>query len=100
MATPGEEHVTPPFDSGAGEADWVKTFAIKSDLERVILEIPNQTGKGTCDAEMSSLRALLHEMEEEDVVDVTLNGHELSRAPACGDGASAEDSVGLSVDTV
>ena len=57
-----------------------------------MLEMPNSSGKGTTDAETSSLRALLHEMEEEEVVDCTINGHECSRAPACGDGAAAVDS--------
>ena len=61
-------------------------------MERVVLEMPNSSGKGTTDAETSSLRALLHEMEEEEVVDCIINGHECSRAPACGDGAAAADS--------
>ena len=50
--------------------------------------MPNSTGKGTTDADISSVRALLHEMEEEEVVDCTINGHECSRAPACGDAAA------------
>ena len=57
--------------------------------------MPNSTGKGTTDADISSLRALFHEMEEEEVVDCTLCGHECARAPACGDGAAATDSACL-----
>lgn len=59
--------------------------------------MPNSTGKGTTDADISSLRALFHEMEEEEVVDCTLCGHECARAPACGDGAAATDSACLNL---
>ena len=69
---------------------------VRSDLERVVLEMPNESGKGTCDAEVSSYRSLLHEMEEEGVIEVTLNGHECHRPPASGDKASKDDSFSLS----
>ena len=82
---------------GAGELECLKTCAFKSDLDRVVLEMPNDSGKGTTDADISSLRALFHEMEEEEIVDCTLNGHEVARAPACGEGAAADDSYSLSV---
>lgn len=70
----------------------MKVCAFHSDLDRVILEMPNESGKGTTDSDISSIRALLHEMEQEEVVDCTINLHELSRPPACGDGAAAADS--------
>lgn len=76
-----------------GELEHLKTCAWNHDLDKVILEMPNENGKGTTDADMSSNRALLHEMEEEEVVDCTINGHECERAPACGEGAAAADSA-------
>lgn len=84
----------------AGEYGYVKTCAWTNDLDHVILEMPNESGKGTTDSDMSSLRSLLHEMEEEDVVDCTLNGHECARAPACGDTASMPESLVLSSGSV
>lgn len=80
----------------AGELGYLKTCTFTSDMDRVVLEMPNESGKGTTDAEVSSLRALMHEMEQKEVIDCTLNGHELSRPPACGDGASAANSLVLS----
>lgn len=82
-------------DCSAGELEHLKTCAWNSDLDKVILEMPNDNGKGTTDADMSSFRALLHEMEEEEVADCTINGHECERAPACGEGAAAADSDNL-----
>ncbi|CAK9101499.1 unnamed protein product [Durusdinium trenchii] len=76
----------------SGELEYMKVCAFHSDLDRVILEMPNESGKGTTDSDISSIRALLHEMEQEEVVDCTINLHELSRPPACGDGAAAADS--------
>lgn len=81
---------------GAGELEYLKTCAWSSDLDQVVLEMPNENGKGTMDAEISTLRSLLHEMEEEEVVDCTINGHECERAPACGEGAAAPESDSLS----
>lgn len=81
----------------AGEGDYLKTCAWTSDMERVVLEMPNESGKGTKDSEVSTIRELLHEMEEEEVIDVTLNGHQCSRAPACGDGSAKADSHSLRI---
>ncbi len=61
------------------------------------MEMPVAGSKATKDSEVSPIRQIFHEMEEEDVVDYTLNGHEVDHAPACGDNASAADSVGPSL---
>lgn len=83
--------------SGGGELGRTKTFAITSDLAKVVMEMPVAGSKATKDSEVSTLRQIFHEMEEEDVVDSSLNGHEVDRAPACGDNASSADSVGPSL---
>ena len=70
------------------------TCAWKSDAEPVVLEIPASEGcKTNQDAEVCSLRELLHELEESGVTDATINSHECNRAPVAGQ--AGESSEGL-----
>ena len=50
-----------------------------SDSTPVVLEVQSTTSKSCTDSEPIPLRQLLHEFEEEGLVDTTLHGHELRR---------------------
>ena len=51
-----------------------------NDLDMVVLEVPQEGSKATSDAERSTWRKLLLELESEaEVVDCTINSHELKR---------------------
>ena len=52
----------------------------RNDLDMVVLEVPQEGSKATSDAERSTWRKLLLELESEaEVVDCTINSHELKR---------------------
>ena len=55
-----------------------------------MLEVQSETSKSTSDSDLCSLRQLLHEFEEEGVVDTTIHNHTCERP-----GASADESTGL-----
>ena len=77
----------------AGELDRILVCVWKSDLEKVILEMPIENSKSTEDAPPSTIRKLLQEFEEDaEVIDCTVNGHELERPGAGGEGAAKENS--------
>ena len=64
-----------------GECQRLLTVEWKSDLEMVVLEIPQEGSKATTDSERSSWRTLLQELESEaEVVDATINSHTLKRS--------------------
>ena len=51
-----------------------------SDLESVVLEVPQEGSKATTDSDRSTWRKLLLELESEaEVVDCTINSHDLKR---------------------
>lgn len=51
----------------------------RPESDMVVLEVDGQSGRGTEDSEISTLKELLMELEEEGLTDVTLNNHELMR---------------------
>lgn len=54
-------------------------FEIHNDLTTMILEIQKENSKSMEDSEPTSLRALLFELEESEIVDATLCVHDLTR---------------------
>ena len=54
-------------------------FEIQNDLVTMVLEIQKENSKSMEDAEPTSLRALLFELEESEIVDATLCVHDLTR---------------------
>ena len=75
----------------AGELDRILVCEWKSDLEKVVLEMPIENSKSTEDAPPSTIRKLLQEFEEDaEVIDCTVNGHDLERPG--GEGAAKESS--------
>lgn len=68
---------------GSGELDRIHQVTWKSDTDIVVLEVPQEGSKATVDSERSTWRTLLHELETDaDIVDVTINNHELKRLNA------------------
>ena len=63
-----------------GEMSRIQAVAWNSDLQRVVLEVPDESGKGTQDSEICTWRQLLTELAENSISDPTINSHEL-RAP-------------------
>ena len=59
-------------------------FRLVNDLE-MVLEIAPESGKTTSDSEVTTLRGLLHEMEEKGLVDTKVKEHSLDR-PGATDG--------------
>lgn len=57
-----------------------------NDQARMVLEIAPESGKTTTDSEPCTLRSLLHEMEEEGIVDVGVKGHSCERPGASAEG--------------
>eukprot|EP00435_Cladocopium_sp_Y103_P022451 s810_g5.t1 len=53
-----------------------------SDNERVVLEMASESSKSTSDASPCSIRSLLHELEEANVVDTGIHCHECQRPGA------------------
>ena len=66
--------------------DNTVTFEVHSDLTRVVLEISDEGAKSMKDSEPASLRALMAEFEEAQIVDTTICCHEFSRKPTNPDG--------------
>lgn len=58
----------------------IQAVAWNSDLQKVVLEVPDESGKGTQDSEVCSWRQLLTELAESSIADPTINSHEL-RSP-------------------
>lgn len=61
-------------------------------MQVVVLEISGD-GKATSDADPCSIRALMHELEEQQIVDTRLHGHvcERPQVDAPGDGLFSAD---------
>ena len=53
-----------------------------SDTEKVVLEISDPSKKKTTDAEVCSWRELFTDLEDEGHFEVTVNSHEVQKAPA------------------
>lgn len=51
----------------------------ESDSDQVVLEMAAEGSKSTTDASPCSIRALLHELEEANVVDTQIHCHECDR---------------------
>ena len=61
-----------------GEKDRLITAEWTSDSDHVVLEVPQEGTKAKVDADRSTWRSLLQEMESEaEIVDVTINSHDL-----------------------
>lgn len=58
------------------------TFELPNDSSMVVLEIQQENSKAMKDSEVTTLRALLFEMEENEIVDCTLSMHDLTRRAA------------------
>ena len=68
-------------------AEW------NSDLDMVVLEVPQEGTKQCTDSERTCWRNLIHEMESEaEVVDCTINSHEIKRLNR-DDGAALKSAV-------
>lgn len=50
-----------------------------SDQEQVVLEVSSENSKATTDAEPCSIRSLLREMEETNIIDTKLHAHDCAR---------------------
>lgn len=57
-------------------------FECHNDTIPVILEVESESSKATVDSEVCSLRQLLMELENEGIVDCSVNGHALVRPAA------------------
>ncbi|CAJ1344537.1 unnamed protein product [Effrenium voratum] len=78
----------------AGELDRIATCSWKSDAAQVVLEVQEENSKSTSDAEKCSLRELLHDLEEEGVLDTTINSHTVERTAAAGQGSDDAEGLG------
>lgn len=65
-----------------GSLDYTCNFELKSDAETVVLEIYKEGTKTLIDAEPTSLRALLKELEESGYVDATVCCHQVTSLSA------------------
>ena len=54
-------------------------FELNSDMATLVLEIQQEGSKAMKDAEPTTLRALLFEMEESEIVDCTVSMHDVTR---------------------
>jgi hypothetical protein len=64
-----------------GECQRLFTVEWKSDLDMVVLEIPQDGTKATVDSDRSTWRTLLQELESEaEIIDATINSHNLKHA--------------------
>ena len=59
----------------------------------VVLEIQSENSKSTADAEPCTLRELLHELEENGVVDVSLHAHSVERPGTSEDSGSGASTI-------
>lgn len=59
-----------------------------TDTFNVVLEIQSENSKATSDAEPCSLRDLLHELEENNIIDVSLHSHTVERPGTCAEPAN------------
>ena len=51
------------------------------DSDNLVMEIPSGRGKSTQDSEPACICRIMIELEESGLVDVTLNGHVVTRVP-------------------
>jgi len=59
--------------------DNTAIFEVNHDLTSMVLEIASEGSKAMKDSEPTSLRALLFEFEESEIIDTTLCMHDLTR---------------------
>ena len=67
-----------------GEMARIQAVTWNSDLQKVVLEVPDESGKGMVDSDICTWRHLLQELAEQSVVDPTINSHELRSPLAAG----------------
>lgn len=60
-----------------GEMSRIQPVIWNSDLQQVVLEVPDESGKGTTDSERCSIRQLLRELEDSGTTDPSINSHEV-----------------------
>ena len=70
----------------AGEKERTMAPSWTSDSDLVVLEVPTEGSKACKDSERTCWRNLIHEMESEaELIDFTINSHELKRQNKDGD---------------
>ena len=52
----------------------------------MVLEVQDEGGKSMTDTEKSPWRSLLHEFEDEGIVDFTINGHTIEKPSSAAEG--------------
>ena len=63
-----------------GDMVRIQPVVWTSDLQMVVLEVPDESGKGVVDTDICTWRQLITELAEHSVSDPTINSHEF-RAP-------------------
>ena len=81
-----------PCPSLSDELARVVACKWQSDTEKVVLEISDPSKKKTTDAQVCSWRELFSDLEDEGHFEVTVNSHDVQKAPA-----SSEDTSYLSL---
>lgn len=61
----------------AGEMSRIVPVTWTTDQQQVVLEVPDESGKGNVDSEKTTLRQLLQELEDAGITDATVNSHEI-----------------------
>lgn len=82
-----------PFRHSTGGCWWLAGDALRhviparweNDTCKVILDMQSETSKQCTDAEACTIRSLVHELEEEGLVDTSLHGHSLERPTSTAD---------------
>lgn len=67
-----------------GEMSRVMPVVWTSDLQKVVLEVPDENGKGVVDSDVCTWRQLLQELAGNAIMDPTVNCHELRAPMAAG----------------
>ena len=80
----------------AGEMSRIWPVAWTTDQQEVVLEVPDESGKGSSDSEKTTLRQLLQELEDAGITDTTLNSHEIHapHAAEVGQGKGSNNPFG------
>lgn len=78
-----------------GELCRIQAVQWKSDQEEVVLEVPDESGKGSTDSSRSTWQSLMGEMEDNGVTDCAINGHDVvaPMAPAVDQGRYVMPSI-------
>jgi hypothetical protein len=67
-----------------GEMSRIQPVVWTSDQQLVVLEVPDESGKGMVDSEMCTWRNLFQELAEHSITDPTVNSHEIRAPVAAG----------------